>query len=92
MGQHYRILCGLLTWAGTTVLLDPLMWHERFARTRTNCTLTNGVNETRCIKDPFSYSARRDSLGLDCAYCVHVAGTLAITAGHTAQRSRSLKP
>jgi hypothetical protein len=23
------------------------------------------------MKDPFSYSARWDSIGLDCAYCVH---------------------
>lgn len=26
------------------------------------------------IRDPFSYSARWDSVGLDCSYCIHFAG------------------
>lgn len=26
------------------------------------------------IQDPFSYSARWDSVGLDCAYCIHFEG------------------
>lgn len=28
------------------------------------------------IKDPFSYSARWDSVGLDCSYCIHFVGPL----------------
>lgn len=29
------------------------------------------------IKDPFSYSARWDSVGLDCSYCIHFIGPIA---------------
>lgn len=29
------------------------------------------------VKDPFSYSARWDSVGLDCSYCIHFVGPTA---------------
>lgn len=57
-----------------TGLPDPIMWHE-VVRTHPHEPHTNEWGEqTMRIRDPFSYSARWDSVGLDCAYCVHFAG------------------